>query len=64
MTEFIVDVSWSTHDLLKEGISEAAFRRFRVLATDGDNASLIAAQWVAADRITHGIIPTRTSVHV
>lgn len=64
MPTFIVDCEWSTHDALKDGIVALGFRRFQVLADDGDQASLIAAQWVAADRITGGVIPTRTLVHV
>ena len=64
MTAFIVDVEYSTHDALQQGICALGFRRFRLLAPDGDTAALIAAQWVAADRISNGIIPTRTMVCV
>lgn len=64
MPTFVVDVEFSTHDALNDGICALGFRRFRVQADDGDQATLIAAQWVAADRITSGIIPTRTMVHV
>lgn len=63
MDTFVVDVCYSTHDDLKEGRCEIGFRRFRVLASDGDEAGLIATQWVAADRIGKGVIPTRTMVH-
>lgn len=62
MQTFVVDVQFSTHDALKDGITSLGFRRFRVLADDGDHATLIAAQWVAADRITSGVIPTGTMV--
>lgn len=61
---FIVDCEFSTHDALKDGIIALGFRRFRIQADDADQAALIAAQWVAADRITSGIIPTRTMIHV
>jgi hypothetical protein len=64
MNIYTVDVAYSDHDLLKEGITESGFRRFRVLAPDGNTATLIAAQWVAADRITDGTIPTRTMLHI
>lgn len=64
MPTFIVDCEWSTHDALKDGIVALGFRRFTVQADDGDHASLIAAQWVACDRISKGVIPTRTMVHV
>lgn len=63
MQTFIVDVSFSTHDALKDGIPSLGFRRFTIQAKDGDSASLVAAQWVAADRITGGVIPTATMVH-
>src|ERR1700746_286418 len=62
METFIVDVAYSTHDDLKEGRCEIGFRRFRILASDGQEAGLIATQWVAADRIGKGVIPTRTMI--
>lgn len=64
MPTFIVDVEFSTHDALKDGITALGFRRFSIKADTGDHATLIAAQWVAADRITGGVIPTATHVHV
>jgi hypothetical protein len=60
MTTFVVDVDFSTHDALQQGVTSLGFRRFTVQAHDGDDASLVAAQWVAAA----GVMPTRTMVHV
>jgi hypothetical protein len=59
---FTIDVDYSTHDALKDGIIAVGFRRFVIDAPDADAATLIAAQWVAADRISGGVIPTRTYV--
>lgn len=59
---FTIDVEFSTHDALKDGIVALGFRRFVIDAPDADAATLVAAQWVAADRITDGIIPTGTHV--
>lgn len=56
---FVVDVTFSTHDDLKDGVIALGFRRFRVQADDDVQASLIAAQWVAAS----GVMPTATHVH-
>lgn len=47
MSIFIVDVEWSTFDALKAGIVCVGDRRVLVLANDGDEAALIAAQMVA-----------------
>ena len=55
---FIVDVEYSTHDDLKGGVVALGFRRFRVLANDDIEATLIAAQWVAAS----GYMPTSTMI--
>lgn len=63
MPTFVVDVEFSTHDALKDGIISLGFRRFTIQADHADQASLVAAQWVAADRITGGVIPTATHVH-
>lgn len=64
MNTYIVDVEFSTHDALQAGITALGFRRFRLSAPDGDAATLMAAQWVAADRITKGVIITRTLIHI
>jgi hypothetical protein len=61
---FIVDVEYSTHDALKDGITSLGFRRFAIQADDEITATLVAAQWVAAGRIGGGIIVTRTLVHI
>ena len=42
--EFVVDVSWSTHDLLKEGITERGINTVRVLAETDTEATLAALQ--------------------
>ena len=42
--EFVVDVSWSTHDLLKEGIIERGINTVRVLADTDTEATLVALQ--------------------
>lgn len=60
MQTFIIDVQFSTHDALKDGIVSLGFRRFQIQDNDADHASLIAAQWVASS----GSMPTATAVHV
>lgn len=57
MQTFTIDVSYSTHYDLQKGITQLGFRRVRVLADSGDQASLIAAQIVAC----HGVMPTATT---
>jgi hypothetical protein len=52
----VVDVAYSSHDLLKLGITERVWHRVTVLAGDANEAQCIAAQMVAA---TSGM-PTRT----
>lgn len=46
MQVFTVDVAFSTHDLLQQGIICDGVSRVTVLAPDGDTASLIACQIV------------------
>lgn len=58
MQVFTIDVDFSTHDDLQRGVTSLGFRRVRVLADSGDQASLIAAQMVAA---VHGVMPTATT---
>ena len=48
MEVFSFDVSFSTHDLLKEGITEWRWRRVVVAAKDFTEARLIACQMVIA----------------
>lgn len=48
MEVFSFDVSFSTHDLLKEGITEWRWRRVVVAAPDFTEARLIACQMVIA----------------
>ncbi len=55
MQVFTIDVSFSTHEALQRGVTSPGFRRVRVFADTGDQASLIAAQMVAA---VHGVMPT------
>jgi hypothetical protein len=59
MQTFIVDVAFSTHDRLQQGIICDGISRVHVLADDGNDAQLIAAQIVAAAR---GVMPTATTV--
>jgi hypothetical protein len=42
--EFVVDVSWSTHDALKEGKTELGINTVRVQADTDDEATLLACQ--------------------
>ena len=60
MDVFTVDVSFSTHDMLKDGVTCFSTSRVRVLAVSGDDASLIACQMVAA----RGWMPTASTVCV
>lgn len=41
------DISWSTHDALKAGITELGYNRVVVAADSHDEAALIACQMVA-----------------
>lgn len=54
MEVFTYDVAISTHDLLRQGITEAAHSHIVVAAEDDDEASLIALQMAAC----HGM-PTK-----
>lgn len=60
MAEFSVDVGYSNHDRLKEGIIEIGWVRVSVDARDEIDACLAAAQMVAS---THGM-PTRTLIRI
>ena len=53
--EFVVDVSWSTHDLLKQGVIEAGINTVRVLAETEDEAHLTALQIT----LCHGVYVTK-----
>lgn len=55
---FIVDVSWSTHDLLKEGIVERGINTVRVLADTDTEATLTALQMT----LSHGVYVTRATI--
>lgn len=57
MQAFTIDVAFSTHDQLQQGIICDGVSRVTVLADDGDQASLIAAQIVAA----RGSMPTAST---
>lgn len=56
MQVFTIDVAFSDHDKLQQGIICAGVSRVTVLADDGDQASMIASQIVAA----RGSMPTAT----
>jgi hypothetical protein len=43
---FSFDVAFSTHDLLKAGVTEADWHRVVVAADDRDEAALLACQMV------------------
>lgn len=58
MPTYTVDVDYSTHDHLKVGVTALGFRRFVIHADNDVDATLIAAQWVAAS----GFMPTRTTI--
>lgn len=58
MTTFTVDVSFSTHDALQRGVVITGVSRVFVLANDGDDAQLVAAQITAC----RGVMPTATTV--
>lgn len=57
MQDFTIDVAFSTHDDLQKGVICSGVSRVHVLAPDGDTASLIAAQMVAA----RGSMPTAST---
>lgn len=54
MTVFAFDVYGSTHDLLKQGVTEPYRHRVIVAADNRDEAALVACQMVAC----RGQIPT------
>lgn len=56
--KFAVNVSWSTHDLLKEGVIERGVNTVWVLAHTDTEATLVAAQMTAC----HNVMPTATSI--
>ena len=53
MTDYVyrVVVEYSSHDLLKEGVTVAGYQFCAVLAKNGREAELIAAQMVACRRL-------------
>lgn len=55
---FTVDVSWSTHDLLKDGILERGINTVRVLADTDTEATLTALQMT----LCHGVYVTRAVI--
>lgn len=56
--EFVVDVSWSTHDLLKEGVTERGINTVRVLADTDTEATLTALQIT----LCHGVYVTKARI--
>lgn len=58
MNRFRIDVSFSTHDALQQGIDVLGVRRVSVLAHNAADACLAAAQMVAC----HGLMPTGTRI--
>lgn len=48
------DVSFSTHDALKAGVTEIGWHRVVVSALDRDEAALVACQMVAIHHIPTG----------
>lgn len=58
LLEWIIDVSWSTHDLLKEGITEKGINTVRVIAETYEEASLIALQMT----LCHGVYVTKATL--
>lgn len=57
MQLFTVDVAFSTHDRLQQGVICDGVSRVFVLADDGDTAALIAAQMVSC----RGLMPTAST---
>ena len=58
LLEFVVDVSWSTHDLLKQGITEQGVNTVRVLAETDTEATLTALQMT----LCHGVYVTKARI--
>lgn len=56
--DFIVDVSWSTHDLLKEGVLERGINTVHVRACTDTEATLTALQMT----LCHGVYVTACTI--